>query len=60
MVNKENSFLEFSVYTYIKKVQKYYQRNKNKLQNEARERYKDFSEEEKKGEKRPETDIKFF
>ena len=48
MVNKENSFLEFSVYKYIKKVQKYYQRNKNKLQNEARERYKDFSEEEKK------------
>ena len=41
-------------------VDKYYQRNKGKLQNETRERYHNLSEEEKKDEKRPEKDIKIF
>ena len=34
-------------YNYIKMVNKYYQKNKEKLQKEARERYQNLSEEEK-------------
>ena len=41
-------------------VNKYYQRNKQNLQKETRERNHNLSEEEKKDEKRPETDIKIF
>ena len=41
-------------------VDKYYQRNKGKLQNETRERYHNLSEEEKKDEKRPKNNIKIF
>ena len=35
------------MYTYIKMANKYYQRNKEKLQKEAQEKYQHFSEEEK-------------
>ena len=42
-------------------VNKYYQKNKEKLQKEARERYQNLpGEEKKKGEKRLETDINIF
>ena len=41
-------------------VNKYYQRNKEKLQKEAQERYQNLSKEEKKCKKRLETDIKIF
>ena len=36
---------------YIKAVNKYYQRNKEKLQKEAQERYENLSKEEKKAKK---------
>ena len=46
---------------YIKMVNKYYQKNKEKLQKEAREIYQNFSEEEKdKRQKRSERDNKIF
>ena len=41
-------------------VNKYYQKHKERLQKEARERYQNFSEKEKKGGKRSEMDIKIF
>ena len=42
-------------------VNKYYQKNKEKLPKEARERYQNLSEEEKeKRRKKPRTDIKTF
>ena len=42
-------------------VNKYYQKHKEKLRKEARERYQNLSEEEKdKWQKKSETDIKIF
>ena len=41
-------------------VNKYYQKHKERLQKEARERYQNFSEKEKKGGKMSEMDIKIF
>ena len=42
-------------------VNKHYQKNKDRLRQEARERYQNLSEEKKeKRRKRPETDIKIF
>ena len=42
-------------------VNKYYQKHKEKLRKEVRERYHNLSEEEKeKRQKRPDTDIKIF
>ena len=41
-------------------VNKYYQKHKERLQKEARERYQNFSGKEKKSGKRSEMDIKIF
>ena len=46
---------------FIKMVNKYYQKIKEKLRKEARERYQNLSDEEKeKGGKRHQTDAKIF
>ena len=46
---------------YMKIVNKYYKKNKEKLQKEAWERYQNLSEEEKeKRQKKPRTDTTFF
>ena len=47
MVNNYFFFLIF-LSTYIKMVNKYFQKNKEKFQKEARERYHNLSEKEKK------------
>ena len=45
--NITNNFFYIFLYTYIKMVNNYYLKNKEKLQKEARERYQNLSEEEK-------------
>ena len=57
----KNIFIIF-LCSYIKMVNKYYQKDKQMLRKEAHKRYQNLSEEEKekKGEKRLETDIKIY
>ena len=58
LITIKKTFIFFLyIYIYIKMVNKCYQKNKEKPRKEARERYQNLSEEEKKGEKSLVTDI---
>ena len=52
-------YFSWVFFLYIKMVNNYYQKHKEKLSKQARERHQNFSEEEKtKGKESPEKDIK--